>query len=57
VVDDYRIDLALADAQYPLRVLTGLYDPADGRRVPILSADLPSADQAVELRQYPGMAR
>ncbi len=57
VVDDYHIDLALADAQYPLRVLTGLYDPADGRRVPILSADLPSADQAVELRQYPGMAR
>jgi hypothetical protein len=57
VVDDYRVDLALADAQYPLRVLTGLYDPANGTRVPILSTDLPSADQAVELRQYPGMPR
>ncbi len=53
VVDDYRIDLDLAGAQEPVRVLVGLYDPATGERLPVAQSTLPAADNAVEVRSYP----
>lgn len=53
VVDDYRIDLDLAGAQRPVRVLVGLYDPATGDRLPVTATTLPTADGALEVRSYP----
>ncbi len=53
IADDYRIDLDLAAAQSPVRVIVGLYDPATGERLPVLATSLPSADNAVDVRSYP----
>ncbi|HHW87250.1 MAG TPA: DUF2029 domain-containing protein [Chloroflexi bacterium] len=53
VVDDYRIELDLAAAQRPVRVLVGLYDPATGTRLPVSATVLPTADNAVEVWSYP----
>lgn len=53
IVDDYRIDLDLANAQRPVRVLVGLYDAATGARLPVTTTTLPAADAAVEVGRYP----
>ncbi len=53
VADDYRIDLDRTDAQSPVRVIVGLYDPVTGDRLPVSATSLPSADNGVDVRSYP----
>lgn len=53
VVDDYRIELDQRDAQRPVQVRVGLYEPTTGARLSVTTTTLPSADDAVEVRSYP----
>ena len=52
VVDDYRIELDQRDAQRPVQVRVGLYEPTTGARLSVTTT-LPGADDAVEVRSYP----
>jgi hypothetical protein len=51
--DNYRIPLQQAALRRPIRLLVGMYDPNTGRRLPVLHAVLPFADDAVEVKVYP----
>jgi len=53
IADDYRIDLELENAQRPIQVRVGLYDPATGERRPVQAMDLPILDNGVAVRSYP----
>lgn len=50
VVDEYRVPLR-PDARGALRILTGLYDPGTGERLPVLYADKEAGDRRVEVGQ------